>query len=101
MSYVPKMGPSQNGLHTLWSMCENGAGWSLGFASHQSDPPPGLKAVPIEGLNIPWGVNILSRKNETRPAARAIIDLLFEESAARARAAAPATPERARPAMAS
>jgi hypothetical protein len=28
-------------------------------------------------------VNLISRKNETRPAARAIIDLLFEESALR------------------
>lgn len=101
LGYVPKMGPTQNGLHTLWSMCENGAGWSLAFASHSSDPPTGLKAIPIEGLNIPWGVNLLSRRNETRPAARAIIDLLFEESAARARAAIPATPERAQPAMAS
>jgi DNA-binding transcriptional LysR family regulator len=100
LGYVPKMGPTQNGLHTLWSMCENGAGWSLGFASHASDPPRGLKAIPIEGLNLPWGVNILSRRNETRPAARAVIDLLFEESASRARAATPATPEHAQPAMA-
>jgi DNA-binding transcriptional LysR family regulator len=100
LGYVPKLGPTQNGLHTLWSMCENGAGWSLAFASHANDPPRGLRAIPIEGLNIPWGVNILSRRNETRPAARAIIDLLFEESAGRARAAAPAAPERARPAMA-
>jgi DNA-binding transcriptional LysR family regulator len=79
--YKPRVGPPQNGLHTLWSLCEAGAGWSLAFGSHRNDPPPGLVSVPITGFKIPWGVNLLSRKNETRPAARAIIDLLFEESA--------------------
>ena len=81
--YTPILGPTQNGLHTLWSICEAGAGWSLAFASHRSSPPPGLVPIPIEGFNIPWGVNLLSRKNETRPAARAVMDLLFEEAASR------------------
>ena len=81
--YSPLLGPTQNGLNTLWSMCEAGAGWSLAFASHRKAPPPGLVAVPIEGFSIPWGVNLISRKNESRPAARAIIELLFEEAASR------------------
>lgn len=84
--YEPLLGPTQNGLHTLWSMCEAGAGWALGFGSHRDHPPPGLAAIPLEDFSVPWGVNLLSRKNETRPAARAIIDLLFEESAIRNRA---------------
>lgn len=100
MGYVPRMGPHQNGLHTLWSMAEAGAGWSLGFASHRNDPPPGLVAIPIKEFRMPWGVNLLSRKNETRPAARAIIDLLFEESAARNLAAIDSEIERLRPALA-
>jgi DNA-binding transcriptional LysR family regulator len=86
--YVPRLGPTQNGLHTLWSMCETGAGWALGFGSHRYDPPSGLAAIRLEGFLIPWGVNLLSRKNETRPAARAIIDLFFEESAIRNQASA-------------
>jgi DNA-binding transcriptional LysR family regulator len=81
--YSPVAGPTQNGLNTLWSMCEAGAGWSLAFASHRTAPPPGLIHIPIEGFNIPWGVNLISRKNESRPAARAIIELLFEEAASR------------------
>jgi DNA-binding transcriptional LysR family regulator len=88
--YSPRLGPPQNGLHTLWSMVESGAGWALGFGSHRDDPPPGLVSIPIEGFSLPWGVNLLSRKNETRPAARAIIDLLFEESAIRNAASAAA-----------
>jgi len=63
MGYAPRLGPTQNGLHTLWSMCESGAGWSLGFASHRDDPPSGLVAIPVAGFRIPWGVNLLSRKN--------------------------------------
>ncbi|HEX6573822.1 MAG TPA: LysR family transcriptional regulator [Gemmatimonadaceae bacterium] len=83
LGYSPVVGPTQNGLDTLWSMCEQGAGWSLAFASHRRNPPPGLVAIRIEGFRIPWGVNIISRKNEARPGARAVIDLLFEESARR------------------
>src|SRR5678815_4319344 len=48
--YAPIVGPTQNGLNTLWSMCEAGAGWSLAFASHRSAPPPGLTPIPIEGF---------------------------------------------------
>jgi DNA-binding transcriptional LysR family regulator len=99
MGYEPLLGPPQNGLHTLWSMVEAGAGWSLAFASHLHEPPTGLVPIPIEGFSLPWGVNLLSRKNETRPAARTIIDLLFEESAVRNRAAA-AESERLSPALA-
>jgi hypothetical protein len=68
-------------------LCETGGGWSLAFGSHRNDPPHGLVAIPIDGFKIPWGVNLLSRKNESRPAARAIIELLFEESAVRNSAA--------------
>jgi DNA-binding transcriptional LysR family regulator len=99
--YVPQMGPPQNGLHTLWSMAEAGAGWSLGFGSHRDNPPSGLTAIPIESFRIPWGVNLLSRKNETRPAARAIIDLLFEESAVRNAAATASSGNTFRPALVS
>jgi DNA-binding transcriptional LysR family regulator len=92
--YSPRIGPQHNGLHTLWSMGEAGAGWSLGFGSHRNEPPPGLAWIPIEGFSLPWGVNLLSRKNETRPAARTIIDLLFEESNARNAAIASSRPEK-------
>ena len=93
LGFKPLPGPTQNGLETLWSMCEAGAGWSLAFASHRDNPPPGLVAIPIEGFSVPWGVNIISRKNETRPAARAIIDLLFEQSSSRSYLPRVAAPE--------
>ena len=88
VGYTPRLGPPQDGLHTLWSMVESESGWALGFGSHRDDPPPGLASVPLDGFSLPWGVNIISRRNETRPAARAIIDLLFEESALRNASAA-------------
>ena len=88
--YSPLPGPTQNGLNTLWSMCEAGAGWSLAFASHRTAPPPGLIPIPIEGFNVPWGINLITRKNENRPAARAVIDLLFEEAASRSYSLRPA-----------
>lgn len=97
--YTPVLGPTQNGLNTLWSMCEAGAGWSLAFASHRDAPPPGLVPIPIEDFNIPWGVSLLSRKNESRPAARAIIELLFEEAASRNYALRGSRQEKKEPAL--
>jgi DNA-binding transcriptional LysR family regulator len=85
LGYIPRMGQLQDGLQTQWSLCEAGAGWCLSFASHRNDPPPGLVSIPIDNFRIPWGLNILSRKNETRPAARAVIDILFEEASQRNR----------------
>jgi DNA-binding transcriptional LysR family regulator len=83
--YQPVLGPTQNGLHTLWSMAEAGAGWSLAFGYHRSHPPAGLRAVPVEGFKVPWGVNLLSRGDETRPSVLAVIDLLLEEAMRRNR----------------
>jgi DNA-binding transcriptional LysR family regulator len=100
LGYSPILGPTQNGLDTLWSMCEQGAGWSLAFASHRTIPPPGLVAVRVDGFRIPWGVNLLSRKGESRPAARAIMELLFEESAKRNAIAAEPGARRLSPALA-
>jgi DNA-binding transcriptional LysR family regulator len=101
LGYSPMLGPTQNGLDTLWSMCEQGAGWSLAFASHRSNPPPGLVAVAVDGFRIPWGVNLLSRKNESRPGTRAIIELLFEEAAKRNAISSVSALPRLAPALAS
>ena len=100
LGYSPLLGPTQNGLDTLWSMCEQGAGWSLAFSSHRTNPPAGLVAVQVDGFRIPWGVNLLSRKTESRPGARAIIELLFEESTKRNAVSAEPGVRRLAPALA-
>jgi DNA-binding transcriptional LysR family regulator len=80
--YTPVMGPRQDGLLTIWSLAAAGKGWSFGFGSQGIDPPPGLVAVPIEGFSIPWGVDMLTRKHESRPTVLTVISLLSKAAAA-------------------
>jgi hypothetical protein len=74
--YKPIWGPMQEGLQTMWSLTAEGQGWSFAFKSQRTNPPPGLVSIPIEGFSIPWGINILTRKGESRPTTIAVIALL-------------------------
>lgn len=78
--YFPIHGPQQEGLQTMWSLTAEGQGWSFAFGSQGVDAPPGLVAVPIDGFSIPWGVNILTRRDESRATTLAVIDLLMKAS---------------------
>ena len=80
--YSPVMGPKQEGLLTIWSLAAEGEGWSFGFGSQGIDPPPGLVAVPIDGFSIPWGIDMLTRKGESRPTTLTVIALLLKAAAA-------------------
>jgi DNA-binding transcriptional LysR family regulator len=74
--FHPIPGPMQEGLQTMWALIATGQGWSLGFGRQRTDPPPGLVVVPVNGLSIPWGVVILNRRDESRPVALAVMDLV-------------------------
>jgi DNA-binding transcriptional LysR family regulator len=76
MKFRPLEGSMQEGLQTMWSLTAVGEGWSLGFGRQRADPPRGIVAVPIRGLAIPWGVVLLTRRDESRPTALAVIDII-------------------------
>ncbi len=73
--YSPVSGPQQEGLQTMWSLTAEDQGWSFAFGSQGVEPPQGLVYVPIEGFSIPWGIQMLSRKGESRATTLAVIDL--------------------------
>ena len=73
---TPRIDGTHDGLHTVWSLAGQGKGWCLGFLSQRERPPLGTVGVPIAGLDLPWGIDLLSRERETNPAVRALIDLL-------------------------
>jgi len=73
---TPRIDGTHDGLHTVWSLAGQGKGWCLGFLSQRERPPLGTVGVPIAGLDLPWGIDLLSRERETNPAVRAVIDLL-------------------------
>ncbi|MEX2178760.1 MAG: LysR substrate-binding domain-containing protein [Gemmatimonadaceae bacterium] len=75
---VPRMGDSFGGPRSVWRGVADGMGWTLGSRSQRSHPPPGLVAVPVEGLNIPWGISLLWRRDEDDPSVRHVLDAFRE-----------------------
>lgn len=53
-------------------------GWTLGLGRHLKHPPPGLVAVRVRGLRIPWGIDLLWRRNEPRPDVLRVIEIARE-----------------------
>lgn len=63
-------------LQTTRALAAQGKGWALGVGRQRRGPPPAgrLVAVPIAGLTIPWGLELLWRHNETSPTVLAIVE---------------------------
>ena len=63
------------GFHALWSHLAGAQGWTLGLERHRKHPPPGLAAVPVRGLRIPWGLDLIWRRDDRRANVRAVVDI--------------------------
>jgi DNA-binding transcriptional LysR family regulator len=75
-NFRPLEGAMQEGLQTMWNLTAVGEGWSLGFGRQRADPPRGLVAVRIRDFEMPWGVVLVTRRDESRPTALAVIDII-------------------------
>jgi DNA-binding transcriptional LysR family regulator len=80
--FHPRIEQAYDGLQTTWSFARERQGWCIGFRSNLRYPPAGLAAVPVRGLHLPWGIEMLSRRGEARPAVVRVMEL-FERAAAR------------------
>lgn len=80
----PRVDATYDGLQTVWALAAQGKGWAVGFQSQLNHPPTGTVAVPIRGLNLPFGLDLLARRGESSPAVRAVA-ALFKEAAGTAR----------------
>ena len=68
-------------LHLRWSRAAEGKGWCLGFRSQRSHPPKGTVAIPVDGLSIPWGMELLWRAGESREMVTTLIAAFRRTSA--------------------
>ena len=75
---VPTFGPSAGGARAVWRCVADGLGWTIGSRSQRSTPPLGLVPVPVEGLQVSWGIALLWRRDETDPLVRRVLDVLRE-----------------------
>jgi DNA-binding transcriptional LysR family regulator len=73
---IPRVETTINSLQVEWRLAAEGHGWALAFGSHAVRPPRGTVRRPLAGLSIPWGLEMLWRRDEPKPAVRAVRALL-------------------------
>jgi len=76
LNFEPRVDATYPGLRTVWSLVADGHGWALGFASQCDAPPTGTVAVPLEGFSMPWGLDLLTRAEESRSLVLDVADRL-------------------------
>lgn len=76
----PRIEREYTGLHTVWSIAAQGGGWALGFRSHRKDPPENLVAVPIKGLSVQWGLDMMWRKEDANPWVARVVEAVRQTS---------------------
>ena len=64
------------GLHTIWALVQERRGWTVGSGFQRTAPPPGLVAVPVDGLHIPFGIELIWRLDESDAAIRSVLDAI-------------------------
>jgi DNA-binding transcriptional LysR family regulator len=84
---APRVEATYDGLQVVWSLAAQGKGWAFGFRSHIAHPPAGTVAVPVEGLDLPWGLDLLRRRVEPSPSVRSVAQVIREVARAGASAA--------------
>jgi len=75
---VPRVDATYDGLQVVWSLAAQGKGWAFGFRSHVRRPPAGTVAIPVAGLDLPWGLDLLQRRGEPSPAVRSVVKVIRE-----------------------
>jgi len=89
LGLTPRVDSTYDGLQVVWSLAAQGKGWAFGFRSHLKRPPAGTVAVPIAGLDVPWGLDLLRRKVEPSLAVRSVAQVIREVARARTPPAKP------------
>ncbi|HVZ78489.1 MAG TPA: LysR substrate-binding domain-containing protein, partial [Gemmatimonadaceae bacterium] len=90
--FHPRIAGSYEGLQTIWSLVAEGYGWGIAFESQRTTPPRGTVAIPVAGLSLPWGVDVLHRDDEVRTTILSVLDVIYAVAAQHGR-----QPHRARP----
>ena len=87
-SFAPLVGQGYDGVKTVWTMVALDRGWCIGFQSLRADPPHGTVAIPVNGFSMPWGLDALSREDESRTSILLVLDMLLDIAQAAERQAA-------------
>jgi len=72
LGLTPRVEAEYEALHAVWSLTALGKGWCIGWKSQLKRPPAGTAARRITGFDLPWGVELLSRRGDKNPAVTAV-----------------------------
>jgi len=74
----PRVDAEYEGVHTIWALTGQGLGWSLGLREQVREPPQGTIAIRLRDFRLPWGGELVYRKDESRAAVLAAIDFIID-----------------------
>ena len=74
----PRVEGEYAGLQTVWALAAQGLGWTLGWEGMAHQPPPGTAMIRISDFSLPWGADLIYRKDESRAPILATIDSMLE-----------------------
>lgn len=70
----PAIDESHDGPRALWSLVADGYGWTVGPRSVRTRPITGIVAVPVQGLHLPGGLDLLWRRNESNATVLTVLE---------------------------
>ena len=80
--FRPRIDQSYDGLETMWSLARQGDGWCIAFHRSLRAAPAGLAAVRVRELDLPWGIDMLYRRDESRATVLRLTKLIRSIAAA-------------------
>lgn len=80
LGVITNTSPFVLGARVLWTMLAASQDWSVVPRSFRAHAPRGLVAVPLEGLSIPWGLNLLWRRDESDETVRKVLAVFRERA---------------------
>lgn len=75
---VPQTDAEYEGARTIRTLIAEGLGWALGTATQIKESPMGTRGVPLRDFRLPWGAEVVTREDETRPAVLLLTSLIVE-----------------------
>lgn len=74
--YAPPRVQEVSGSLATWGLVGQGAGWAPKPRSYRTDPPPGTAAVRLLDFRVPFGLELLWRREERAPHVLAFVELV-------------------------
>jgi len=76
VNFSPQLEREVNRLQLVWALVAQGQGWCIASATRGSEPPQGVVALRLTDLALPYDVQVVHRRDETRAGVLALVDAI-------------------------